>query len=86
MQTKERFLKEHGLELFNEGVNRKLRNAIAHFDFKIEKDGTVKAEENRISINDELDQLVDIMILVHGINERALSERQTSRAKRRQKS
>lgn len=86
MQTKELFLKEHGFELFNKGFNRKLRNAIAHYDFKIEKDGTVRAKGNKIHLGHELQKLFGFMILVHQINQSALTEIQNSMRKPRQKS
>ena len=86
MQTKELFLKEHGFELFNKGFNRKLRNAIAHCDFEIEEDGTVRAKGDRFHMLHELLRLCEFMTLVYQINELALKESQTFMRKHGQKS
>jgi hypothetical protein len=67
MQTKELFLKEHNLDLFNKGYNRKIRNSIAHCDFEIENDGTVKIKGEKIDIYKEIFKLIDFMMYVHGI-------------------
>jgi hypothetical protein len=86
MQTKELFLKEHDFELFNEGFNRKLRNAIAHFDFEIAKDGTVRAKGIKYNVEHELQQLTEFMILVHEINASALKSNAKLQREPRQKS
>lgn len=86
MQTKELFLKEHGFELFNEGYNRRLRNAIAHFDFKIEKDGTVRAKGSKFDVGDEANKLYYFMSLIHEIGSAAATEWQNSIRKLQEKS
>lgn len=69
-ETKEQFLKEHHLGLFNKGLKRKLRNAIAHYDFKIEKDGTVRVKGQMIDIGTEIFQLADFMGVCSFCNEK----------------
>jgi hypothetical protein len=71
METKEQFLKEHHLDLFEKGLNRKLRNAIAHYDFKIEKDGTIKVKGQPIDIHRELGKLYDFMGFLHATTAKA---------------
>jgi len=74
LETKEQFLKEHRLDLFKKGLNRKLRNAIAHYDFKIEDDGTISVKGEIIDINYELEQLLDFMSFLHGATAKAFKQ------------
>jgi|GEM_PF-5053600 len=61
--TKELFLKEHGFESFNKGLDRKLRNAIAHYDFEIEHDGTVKIDGAKTDVNRKLKEILSFVCL-----------------------
>jgi len=59
--TKELFLKEHSFSLFNKGLDRKLRNAIAHYDFKIEGDGTVMVDDVKTDVNKKLQEILSFV-------------------------
>jgi hypothetical protein len=72
LETKERFLKEHHLGSFSKGLKRKLRNAIAHHDFKVEKNGTIRVKGQIVDINGELVQLCRFMAFLHGATKKGL--------------
>jgi len=61
--TKELFLEEHCFKLFNRGLDRDLRNAIAHYDFKIEDDGTVIIDSMKKDIDKELKEILSFLVL-----------------------
>jgi DNA primase large subunit len=61
--TKELFLEEHSFSLLNKGLDRKLRNAIAHYDFKIEGDGTVKIDGVKTDVNKKLQEILSFVCL-----------------------
>ena len=65
--TKLEFLEEHDLKPLSRIFDRKLRNKIAHLDFTIETDGTIKTGKGaRIDIKKKRDLLFDnIRILGH---------------------
>lgn len=63
--TKSLFLKEHGFQLFNKGLNRRLRNAIAHHDFKIDEEGSIIIDGREIDLVEKNNQLIDFMNLTN---------------------
>jgi CHASE2 domain-containing sensor protein len=62
--SKIQFLEEHGFSMFKREGDRKLRNKIAHYDFVIDKDGTVKIEGLSINIFQKIKDLLDFTITV----------------------
>jgi hypothetical protein len=65
IRTKEEFLKEHNLSLFNKGLDRKLRNAIAHCNFKVEDDGTIRVKGEKMDVVQKLQQGYAFMSFLH---------------------
>jgi hypothetical protein len=74
LETKEQFLKEHNLGLFKKGLKRKLRNAIAHYDFQIEKNGSTRVRGQLIDINTEIQQLIHFMAFLHGAAQKGFEQ------------
>jgi hypothetical protein len=74
LEAKEQFLKEHDLDLFKKGSIGKMRNAIAHHDFRIEKDGTIMVREQMVDIDAEMQQLMDFMAFLHGATVKAFEQ------------
>jgi len=58
------FLNHHGLVIFSEHINRKLRNRIAHLDFDIEADGKVSVEQQKYDLQNELVHLEALVLIV----------------------
>lgn len=71
--TKELFLEEHDFKLFNTGLDRKLRNIIAHNNFEVKNDGTIINTINckQIDIWMKVPQILDFLVNVRNtlINE-----------------
>jgi hypothetical protein len=74
MRTKEEFLKEHDFDLFNKGYDRKLRNAVAHRNFDIEDDGTIRVKGAKIDVFRKLQQGYDFMSFLHATTASAMQK------------
>jgi len=67
LSTKLKFLERHGFKFFSEVCPKKVRNAIAHWDFNIEPDGTIYighqkfTKENSAKIIHEIVELLGII-------------------------
>ena len=63
LSTRLKFLNSHGFEFFSEICPRKIRNAIAHQNFKIEPDGSIAYDGKEMSLS-ELRRITDRMVTV----------------------
>jgi len=58
------FLNHHGLVIFSEHINKKLRNKIAHLDFDVEADGKILIGQQKYDLQDELVHLEAILLAI----------------------
>jgi len=61
--SKSLFLNEHGLMLFNKGLSRSLRNAIAHHDFEIDEEGDTTVGGHPTDLVEKNFQIIDFLNL-----------------------